>query len=106
MKQPCPEGLFAFKMAVRSRPWQTAGHVSIKILEILIVSNWQQALLLDLLQATLLNAKKTLGMRLGMKLCPYYGGVCIVEVEFVWNLVSFGPSGLQIVERCSYYRCP
>ena len=28
-----------FKMAARRRPWQTAGHVSPKILEILIVSN-------------------------------------------------------------------
>ena len=23
--------------------------------------------------------------------CPQKRGVCIIEVEFVWNLVSFGP---------------
>ena len=27
-----------------------------------------------------------------------------MEVEFVWNLVSFGPSGLYVIERCPYYR--
>ena len=26
-----------------------------------------------------------------------------MEVEFVWNLVSFGPSGLSAIERCPYY---
>ena len=31
-------------------------------------------------------------------------GVRIIEVEFVWNLVSFGPSGLSAIERCPYYR--
>ena len=36
--------------------------------------------------------------------CPYYGGVRIIEVEFVWNLVSFGPCGLSVIERCPYYR--
>ena len=35
--------------------------------------------------------------------CPR-GGVHIIEVEFVWNLVSFGPSGLYVIERCPYYR--
>ena len=34
----------AFKMAAQRRPWQTAGHVSPKILEILIVSYLQWAL--------------------------------------------------------------
>ena len=28
--------------------------------------------------------------------CSYYGGVPIIEVEFVWNLVSFGPCGLYV----------
>ena len=36
--------------------------------------------------------------------CTYYGGVRIIEVEFVWNLVSLGPSGLYVIERCPYYR--
>ena len=31
-------------------------------------------------------------------------GVRIKEVEFVWNLVPFGPSGLHVIERCPYYR--
>ena len=26
-----------------------------------------------------------------------------MEVEFVWNLVSFGPCGLSTKERCPYY---
>ena len=26
-----------------------------------------------------------------------------MEVEFVWNLVSFGPSGLSAIESCPYY---
>ena len=30
--------------------------------------------------------------------------VRIIEVEFVWNLVSFGPSELSLIERCPYYR--
>ena len=28
----------------------------------------------------------------------------LLEVEFVRNFVSFGPSGLYIIERCPYYR--
>ena len=28
----------------------------------------------------------------------------MIEVEFVWNLVSFRPSELSVIERCSYYR--
>ena len=36
--------------------------------------------------------------------CPYYGGVRIIEEEFVWNLVSFEPSELYVIERCPYYR--
>ena len=28
----------------------------------------------------------------------------MLEVEFVWNLVSFGPCGLSSIERCPYYR--
>ena len=28
----------------------------------------------------------------------------MTEVEFVWNLISFGPCGLSIIERCPYYR--
>ena len=30
----------------------------------------------------------------------------IIEIEFVWNLVSFGPCGLSVIERCpyTYYR--
>ena len=31
-------------------------------------------------------------------------GVRIIEVEFVWNLVSFGPCGLSVIERCPYFR--
>ena len=31
-------------------------------------------------------------------------GVRIIEVEFVWNLVSFGPCELSVIERCPYYR--
>ena len=31
-------------------------------------------------------------------------GVRIKAVESVWNLVSFGPSGLYVIERCPYYR--
>ena len=27
-----------------------------------------------------------------------------LEIEFVWNLVSFGPCGLSVIERCPYYR--
>ena len=34
-----PRVFSAFKMAARRRPWQTAGYVSLKILEILIVLN-------------------------------------------------------------------
>ena len=30
--------------------------------------------------------------------------VRIIEVEFVWNLISFGPCGLCLIERCPYYR--
>ena len=26
------------------------------------------------------------------------------SVEFVWNLVSFRPSGLSVIERCPHYR--
>ena len=29
----------------------------------------------------------------------YYGGVRIIKVEFVWNLVSFGPSELSSIAR-------
>ena len=36
--------------------------------------------------------------------CPYYGGVRIIEVEFAWNLVSFGPGVLSVIERCPYSR--
>ena len=28
----------------------------------------------------------------------------MIEVEFVWNLVSYRPSGLSSIERCPYYR--
>ena len=31
-------------------------------------------------------------------------GVRIIEVEFVWNLVSFGPCGLSVIDRCPHYR--
>ena len=34
---------------------------------------------------------------------PYYGGVRIMEVEFVWNLVSFAQSELSVIDRCPYY---
>ena len=30
---------------------------------------------------------------------PCYGGVRIIKVEFVWNLVSFGPSELSSIAR-------
>ena len=30
--------------------------------------------------------------------------VRIIEVEFVWNLLSLGPSELSTIERCPYYR--
>ena len=66
-----PRVFSAFKMVARKRPWQTAGRVSPKILEILIVSKWQQALwlvnlwtrdlLFYLLRAAILDAEKTLG---------------------------------------------
>ena len=26
-----------------------------------------------------------------------------MKVEFVWNLVSFGPCELSVIERCPYY---
>ena len=35
--------------------------------------------------------------------CPQKRGVRIMEVEFVSNLVSFGPSGLSAIESCRYY---
>ena len=42
-----PRPVFSeFKMAARRRPWQTADHVSPKILKILFVSKWLRALLL------------------------------------------------------------
>ena len=28
----------------------------------------------------------------------------IIEVEFIWNLVCLGPSELSSIERCPYYR--
>ena len=36
--------------------------------------------------------------------CPYYGGLRIIEVEFVWNLDSYRPNGLSVIERCPYYK--
>ena len=36
--------------------------------------------------------------------CPYYRGVRLREVGFIWISVSQGPSELSVIERCLYYR--
>ena len=42
--QPRPQGLLGIQNGDSEKPWQTAGDVSPKLLEILVVSNWQRAL--------------------------------------------------------------
>ena len=34
--------------------------------------------------------------------CPYYRGVCFIEVGFIWISVSRGSSELSVMERCPY----
>ena len=71
-----PRVFSAFEIAARIKPWQIAGHVFPKVLEISIVLIFMIGLFMDtwsavfqgLLPAAILNAVKTPGTRLGRRL--------------------------------------